>query len=214
MINNLNIMLPEIFLSLSIFFILLLGVFIKKSFNLIFNLTSVIIIITIVIILNNPNNEVKIFLESFTRDSFSNYFKILILLSEIKKETGRPEGEPAPTPEQNPAGQGEQSKAVNYSLTKVTDNLTKASKLFKTVEASLRKKHKIKRLTKQQKQVAEEIACVIIANENPKDWEGKVSQYVQKPIDTNPDRIAEVREVAFEHQVDDYLASILLASKA
>ena len=78
MINNLNIMLPEIFLSLSIFFILLLGVFIKKSFNLIFNLTSVIIIITIVIILNNPNNEVKIFLESFTRDSFSNYFKILI----------------------------------------------------------------------------------------------------------------------------------------
>ena len=83
MINNLNIMLPEIFLSLSIFFILLLGVFIKKSFNLIFNLTSVIIIITIVIILNNPNNEVKIFLESFTRDSFSNYFKILILLSSL-----------------------------------------------------------------------------------------------------------------------------------
>jgi len=134
--------------------------------------------------------------------------------AEIKKEAGRPEGEPAPAPEQNPAGQGEQSKAVSYSLTKVTDNLTKASKLFKTVEASLRKKHKIKRLTKQQKQVAEEIACVIIANESPKDWEGKVSQYVRKPIDTNPDRIAEVREVAFEHQVDDYLASILLASKA
>ena len=134
--------------------------------------------------------------------------------AEIKKEAGRPEGGPAPAPEQNPAGQGEQSKAVSYSLTKVTDNLTKASKLFKTVEASLRKKHKIKRLTKQQKQVAEEIACVIIANESPKDWEGKVSQYVRKPIDTNPDRIAEVREVAFEHQVDDYLASILLASKA
>ena len=81
MIQNLNIMLPEIFLSLSIFSILLLGVFIKKSFNLIFNLTSMIIIITIAIILNNSNNEVKIFLESFTRDSFSNYFKILILVS-------------------------------------------------------------------------------------------------------------------------------------
>ena len=48
--------------------------------------------------------------------------------AEIKKEAGRPEGAPAPTPEQNPAGQGEQSNAVNYSLTKVTDNLTKASK--------------------------------------------------------------------------------------
>ena len=134
--------------------------------------------------------------------------------AEIKKDAGRPEGGPAPTPEQNPAGQGEQSNAVNYSLTKVTDNLTKASKLFKTVEASLRKKHKIKRLNKEQKQVAEDIACIIIANENPESWDKKVSQYVRKPIDTNHDRIAEVREVAFEHQVDDYLASILLASKA
>ena len=42
MINNLNIMFPEIFLSLSIFSILMIGVFIKKSFNLIFNLTSLI----------------------------------------------------------------------------------------------------------------------------------------------------------------------------
>ena len=46
-------MFPEIFLSLSIFIILMLGVFIKKSFNIIFNLTSLIIITTIVIILSN-----------------------------------------------------------------------------------------------------------------------------------------------------------------
>ena len=83
MINNINIMLPEIFLSLSIFSILMIGVFIKKSFNLIFNLTSIIIIVTITIILTNPNNEEKIFLESFTRDAFSNYFKILILVSSL-----------------------------------------------------------------------------------------------------------------------------------
>ena len=83
MMNNLNIMLPEIFLSLSIFTILMLGVFIKKSFNIIFNLTSLIIITTIAIIINNPDNEVKIFLESFTRDTFSNYFKILILISSL-----------------------------------------------------------------------------------------------------------------------------------
>ena len=55
MINNLNILLPEIFLSLSIFTILMLGVFIKKSFNIIFNLSSLILILTIAIILNNPN---------------------------------------------------------------------------------------------------------------------------------------------------------------
>ena len=83
MINSLNIMIPEIFLSLSTFAILMIGVFIKKSFNLIFNLTSLIIIFTIIIILTSPNNEEKIFLDSFIRDAFSNYFKILILVSSL-----------------------------------------------------------------------------------------------------------------------------------
>ena len=76
-------MFPEIFLSSSIFFILMVGVFIKKSFNLIFNLTSLIILVTISIILTNSNNEERIFLDSFIRDPFSNYFKILILLSTL-----------------------------------------------------------------------------------------------------------------------------------
>ncbi len=83
MINNLNIMLPEIFLSLSVFSILMIGVFKKNSFNLIFNLSSLIILITISIILTSPNSEEKIFLDSFIRDPFSNYFKILILLSSL-----------------------------------------------------------------------------------------------------------------------------------
>ena len=83
MIHNLNILLPEIFLTLSIFSILMLGVFLKNSFNLIFNLSSIIIIITIAIIFNRPNIEEKIFLDSFTRDAFSNFFKILILISSL-----------------------------------------------------------------------------------------------------------------------------------
>ncbi len=81
MINDLNILLPEIFLSLSICSILMIGVFVKKSFNLIFNLTSLILIITMTIIFNNINNTEKIFLDSFVRDAFSNFFKILILIS-------------------------------------------------------------------------------------------------------------------------------------
>jgi len=83
MLNNLNILLPEMFLTLSIFSILMIGVFIKNSFNLIFNLSSLILIITIGIILNNPNNQEKIFLDSFTRDGFSNFFKIVILISSL-----------------------------------------------------------------------------------------------------------------------------------
>jgi len=83
MINQLNILFPEIFLSISIFSILMIGVFTKKSFNLIFNLVSIILILTFAIIINNPSNEEKIFLESFSRDSFSNFFKILILISSL-----------------------------------------------------------------------------------------------------------------------------------
>ena len=61
----------------------MIGVYIKNSFNLIFNVSSLIIIVTITIILTSPNTEEKIFLDSFTRDAFSNYFKILILLSTL-----------------------------------------------------------------------------------------------------------------------------------
>ena len=83
MINNFSIILPEIFLTLSVFSILMIGVFIKDSFNLVFNLTLMIILITITIVLTSPSNKEKIFLDSFIRDAFSNYFKILILLSSL-----------------------------------------------------------------------------------------------------------------------------------
>ncbi len=83
MINNLNILLPEIFLTFSIFSILMIGVFIKNSFNLIFNLSTIIIIIVITIILNSTNITEKIFLESFIKDAFSNFFKILILVASL-----------------------------------------------------------------------------------------------------------------------------------
>ncbi len=83
MINNLNILFPEIFLTLSIFTILMLGVFIKKSFNIIFNLSTLILILTIAIILNSSSTTEKIFLESFVKDAFSNFFKVLILISSL-----------------------------------------------------------------------------------------------------------------------------------
>ena len=83
MISNLNVMLPEVFLTSSIFVILMLGVFLKKSFNLIFNLSSITLILTIAIILNGSSDTEKIFLNSFIKDNFSNFFKILILVSSL-----------------------------------------------------------------------------------------------------------------------------------
>ena len=83
MTYNLYIILPEIFLTLSVFSVLMLGVFIKKSFNLIFNLSLLVILITILVVLNSSTETEKIFLNSYTRDAFSNFFKTLILISSL-----------------------------------------------------------------------------------------------------------------------------------
>ena len=76
MIDNLYILKPEIFLSISILIILMIGVFIKKSYSLINNLSLLIMLILIIIIFNGDNNSTKIFSDSFIRDSYSNYIKI------------------------------------------------------------------------------------------------------------------------------------------
>ena len=83
MINNLNILTPEIFLCLSIFFILMLGVFLKNSYNLITKLSILILVITIFILLKAESSTNKVFLESFISDKFSIFIKILITLSTI-----------------------------------------------------------------------------------------------------------------------------------
>ncbi len=81
--NNLNILLPEIFLSLSIFSILMIGVFVKKSYNLITKLSLLILLITIFTIYNSDVGTAKIFSDSFIRDPFTNFIKTLILVSSI-----------------------------------------------------------------------------------------------------------------------------------
>ena len=72
--------LPEIFLSLAIMFLLMLGVFIKKSFNLVYLLTILSLIFAIALILNQPDEIIKIFNESYIIDRLSIFMKVLTLL--------------------------------------------------------------------------------------------------------------------------------------
>ena len=132
-----------------------------------------------------------------------------------EKGSGTNKGVPQKNRIKTPIGERKVKVAASegYSLSKVTENLTLASKLNKSVEVELRKAHDIKRLSKQQKEVAESITELIIANEDPKNWEKKIKSYVKKPVDQNLNRIKEVEEIAAEHQIDPYLASILYASK-
>ena len=81
MINAVYFLIPEIFLSLSIFTFIIFGVFKKNSFDLIYRATIIIIPIVIFLILNNNFENIKIFNNSFALDEFSSFMKILILVS-------------------------------------------------------------------------------------------------------------------------------------
>jgi hypothetical protein len=133
-------------------------------------------------------------------------------------EAGRPAGStgiPQSTKNISAPGTGKQSKAVEekYSLVKVKENLVLAQKLEEEVAANLRKKHNLKKLSYNQKEVSEQIAKIIIANEAPENWISKIEDYIKQPVDKNQEVVASVNSIACDHQVDSYLASILYHSK-
>ena len=71
---------PELFLSLSIMTLLMIGVFVKKSFKLVNLLTIFTLIFSIVLIFNQPHEIIKIFNQSYIIDQLSIFMKILTLL--------------------------------------------------------------------------------------------------------------------------------------
>jgi hypothetical protein len=102
----------------------------------------------------------------------------------------------------------------NFSFVKVKDNVIKFQQLQGSVENFLKKKHNKKKLNDNQKQVAEEISKIIIANESVESWEQNVEKYCNNPIDSNTDRVNEVNDIAVKHGLDPFMASILLNSKS
>ncbi len=78
---NIAYILPEIFLSLSLMFLLMAGIFIKKSFRLVNFLTIIILIFTAVIVINQSQETIKVFNDSYIIDRFSTFMKVLTLLA-------------------------------------------------------------------------------------------------------------------------------------
>ena len=72
--------LPELFLSLAIMSLLMVGAFIKKSFKLVNLLTIFSLIFAIILLLNQPSEIIKIFHESYIIDRLSIFMKVLTLL--------------------------------------------------------------------------------------------------------------------------------------
>ena len=81
--ENLSLVLPEVFISLSIMLLLILGVFKKDSSKLIQNISLIVLLITAVMIFNETLgiNEIILFNGSVIIDYLSSFMKIVTLLS-------------------------------------------------------------------------------------------------------------------------------------
>ena len=134
-----------------------------------------------------------------------------IIGGSVSGVAGRPSGStgiPQSTKNTKPIG----SKA-SFSIIKIKENIIASQDLEELVKSAIRKKFNVKKLSNQQKEDGEKISEIIIANELPEKWKSKIEEYIEKPFDQNQDQINNIQEIATEHQVTNYMASLLYHSK-
>ena len=79
-----NLILPEIFISLSIMFLLIFGVFKKNSSKIVYNLSSISLIIGLgLLLVFSETYDYYLFLDSYKIDNLSFFMKLLTILSGI-----------------------------------------------------------------------------------------------------------------------------------
>jgi len=82
--ENFQYILPEIFISISIMLLLLVGVFKKNSASLIYNLSNISLVILLALIINLSSlDTIYLFNESYLIDNLSNYMKIILVGSGV-----------------------------------------------------------------------------------------------------------------------------------
>jgi hypothetical protein len=129
---------------------------------------------------------------------------------------GRPQGStgiPQSTKKISPMGTSKASEEeIQFSVLKLKDNLILAQEVQEDINKLLKKKYKLKKLNEQQESVASDILSVLVTNEEPENWSKNVKEYVENPVDKNFKRVGEVLKISETHQVDSYIAGLLLAS--
>ena len=82
--ENLDLILPEIFISIAIMFFLLIGVFKKNSSSLIYNLSTITLVVLLALIYNlNSTPDTSLFNESYKIDKLSTFMKLLLFGSGV-----------------------------------------------------------------------------------------------------------------------------------
>ncbi len=136
----------------------------------------------------------------------------------LSSPAGRPEGStgiPQSTKNIN-ASEREVKATVQEDLfvfSKVKENLIAAQNLVNEVEKITKEKHNLKKLNKTQKEVCAQITELVMANEPIENWITSAAIYAEKPEDKNKEMVAKIQEISAKHQVDNYLACVLYASR-
>jgi len=81
---DINYILPEIFISISLMFFLIIGVFKKNSSLLVYNLSIISLILLLALLINlSPATNISLFGSSYIIDNLSNFMKIIMVASGI-----------------------------------------------------------------------------------------------------------------------------------
>lgn len=100
----------------------------------------------------------------------------------------------------------ESSDSGLYSLSKIKDNLILAGEVESKIEKYLKDNNK-------DIAAKEGILELIVCNEEPENWANSIESYVKNPLDTDSERVRLVEEIAIQHGVTPFHASILFASR-
>ena len=82
--ENLQLVLPEILISIIIMFLLIFGVYKKNSSSLVYNLSTLGLVLILAVVINLDSNiEISLFNNSYSVDNLSRFMKILLILSNV-----------------------------------------------------------------------------------------------------------------------------------
>jgi len=130
--------------------------------------------------------------------------------------SGRPSGTGAikqSVPRKQVSGSSNLENVNQFSCDKIKITISSLTSLEKKIESILKAKFKIKKLNKDQIEVASDMAILIAQNEELIEWNNICESYIQDPSKSNPEIYNKIDELAINHSLDNRSACILYHSR-
>jgi len=125
------------------------------------------------------------------------------------KPAGRPSGSTGPKATTTPTAKA----SVGFSLVKFSELAKAVSDVQNKTEKALMKKFGIKTLNDVQNSAAKSIVSAIISNEDEKNWEANIKEYVQNPKEIQTAIASQLDDLRIQYDIDEYTAAITRLAK-